>query len=341
LTKPRELVFQALEFRGPDRAPRDLWLLPWAENHFPDWVRRIQADFPNDILNAKGCLKRPLRTKGEQYEVGTYTDEWGCSFTNLERGYIGQVKEPLVLGENWEDLDKVRVPEEHLSIDLARVAELVRGTDRFVLANEYVPRPFERLQFLRGTERLMLDLAMRPPGLREAIRKVHDFDMQVLEAWAGTDVDGLMIMDDWGSQNDLLIRPKLWEELFLPLYRDYVSVARRHGKKLFMHSDGNVLRILPRLVELGIDALNLQLFCMDFAELARFRGKVTFWGEIDRQHILPEGTLDDVDEAVLKVKENLWQNGGCVAQCEFGPGARPENVYRVFEAWDRLARGLP
>ena len=34
------------------------------------------------------------------------------------------------------------------------------------------------------------------------------------------------------------------------------------------------------------------------------------------------------------VRENLWRDGGCIAQCEFGPGAAPENVYMVFRAWN-------
>ncbi|NLF57166.1 MAG: methyltransferase, partial [Candidatus Hydrogenedens sp.] len=62
----------------------------------------------------------------------------------------------------------------------------------------------------------------------------------------------------------------------------------------------------------------------------------TFWGEIDRQYILPEATPDEVADAVAKVHAALWKNGGCIAQCEFGAGARPENVREVFAAWDRL-----
>jgi hypothetical protein len=37
---------------------------------------------------------------------------------------------------------------------------------------------------------------------------------------------------------------------------------------------------------------------------------------------------------VRSVKENLWAAGGCIAQCEFGAGAKPENVYRMFETWN-------
>lgn len=87
-----------------------------------------------------------------------------------------------------------------------------------------------------------------------------------------------------------------------------------------MHSDGCILDIYPHMIELGLDALNSQIFCMGIEKLEQFRGKITFWGEIDRQHILPEGTPEQVEEAVKSVKESLWAGGGCIAQCEFGPG---------------------
>ena len=54
-----------------------------------------------------------------------------------------------------------------------------------------------------------------------------------------------------------------------------------------------------------------------------------------KRYILPEGTPEQVEEAVKSVKESLWAGGGCIAQCEFGPGARPENVEAVFRAWSR------
>jgi hypothetical protein len=75
---------------------------------------------------------------------------------------------------------------------------------------------------------------------------------------------------------------------------------------------------------------------MGVENLSQFKGKITFWGEIDRQHILVNGSLEDVDNAVKLVKKTLWDNGGCIAQCEFGPGGKPENVYQVFKSWREL-----
>jgi hypothetical protein len=104
-----------------------------------------------------------------------------------------------------------------------------------------------------------------------------------------------------------------------------------------MHSDGNIEEIIPDLIEIGIDALNSQLFCMNIEELGRkYRGKITFWGEIDRQYILPSGDRRDVEEAVRVVYENLYSGGGVIAQCEFGPAALPENIFHVFDCWNKI-----
>jgi len=63
------------------------------------------------------------------------------------------------------------------------------------------------------------------------------------------------------------------------------AALRGAGKKIFMHSDGHTLDIYPDMVELELDAFNSQIFCMGVQELAPFAGKITFWGEIDRQHV--------------------------------------------------------
>lgn len=330
----KELVLRTLEFRNPARAPRNLWTLPWAEQNYHQELKKIQADFPGDIINCPSFLQEKSPVTGDPYEVGEYVDEWGCRFKNLHRGVIGEVKEPLVADEEWEDADQVRIPREALKVDLDAVARFrEQNQDKFVLSG-CCPRPFERLQFIRGTEALYVDLMLRPERMVEFIKKMHDFYCEELEVWAKTGVDGLTFMDDWGAQKSLLINPQLWRELFKPLYRDYIQIAHSHGKKAFMHSDGYILEILPDLIELGLDAVNSQLFCMGLDRLEQFKGKITFWGEMDRQHLLPQGTPEQIRAAVLSVKESLYQNGGCIAQCEFGPGAKPENVYAVFQGWD-------
>ena len=331
----RELVVDTLEFRSPERIPRQLWVLPWAERTWPAELAAIRKKYPDDIVQSPGFLAEPLKTSGDEYAPGVYVDEWGCRFESRQAGIIGEVKEPRIAA--WSDLDGLRLPQERLSVDVRKVDGFCAASGAFVHARTVV-RPFELLQFLRGPENLYVDLAERPDGLFRLIEKVHRFFLEELELWASTDVDALFFADDWGSQNSLLISPILWRELFKPLYRDYVEMAHRHGKYIFMHSDGHIAAIYPDIVEIGVDALNSQLFCMDVKELGRrFAGRITFWGEVDRQRLLPYGSPADVAAAVRVAKEALFRNGGVIAQCEFGIGARPENVAAVFETWDRLA----
>lgn len=329
----REIVKRSLNFDKPERIPRQLWTLPWSKEYYPEQIQKIQSDFPDDIVSAPCLYTEQPKTSGAQYAIGTFIDEWGCIFENHQSGIAGEVKEPIL--KKWDDIDKIRHPDELLSIDTKKVNDFCANTDKFVIS-PCCARPFERIQFIRGSENILLDLALYPDKVKKLLEKVHLFYLKEFELWSKTDVDALVFMDDWGAQNSLLISPVMWREFFKPLYKDYIDIAHSNGKKIFMHSDGYIMDIIPDLIELGLDALNSQIFCMGVEELgSRFKGKISFWGEIDRQHILPKGTKDDVINAVNLVKESMFDNGGLIAQCEFGPGAKPDNVYTVFETWNK------
>lgn len=333
---PRELVQRTLSFESPQGIPRQIWILPWAELNYPAEVDRLKRDYPDDLVSAPAVYESPLPISGNRYQKGTYVDEWGCRFSNLQDGVIGIVREPLIV--NWEDLEKLRTPTETLNLDTETINGFCKNTDKFVLAGSVV-RPFERLGFIRTMEQALIDLAIQPPELFELLGRIHELYLREVEAWASTNVDAICLMDDWGTQHGLMISPELWRKIFKPFYKEYAEVAQTQGKYVFMHSDGYITDIIEDLIEVGVHALNSQIFCMGIEELGkRFRGRITFWGEIDRQHLLAYGSRDEVSEAVEEVWQNLYAGGGVIAQCEFGPGARPENVAEVFRAWDELSR---
>ena len=180
-----------------------------------------------------------------------------------------------------------------------------------------------------------MDLAW---GTREALgllEMIHDYYLQHLQHVVKTDVDAVFFMDDWGSKDALLISPAMWTHYFKPLYREYVELAHSHGKFALMHSDGHILAIYEHLIEIGVDAINSQLFTMPIEEIgARFKGRITFWGEMDRQHVLPFGSPEDVSVAVTRVKNALWDDrGGVIGQAEFNKGYPLENIQAFFSAW--------
>ena len=298
-----------------------------------DELDALLQRFPSDLVGPEFKYGPGERQQGIPYVVGSYADEWGCVWHVGEPGVVGEVKEPPLA--DWSALAHFKPPYEILEeADFGQVNRSCAETDRFVLAWTTV-RPFERMQFLRGSEALYMDLGYETAEMLQLRDMVHEFFLRELDMWVKTDVDGIEFMDDWGAQRTLLISPKQWRALFKPLYKDYCDLIHSAGKFAFFHSDGHITDIYPDLIEIGVDAVNSQLFCMDIEELGRrFRGQITFWGEICRQDILPFGTPDDVRAAVRRVRVALDDGrGGVFAQCEWGIGVSAENVATVFETW--------
>jgi hypothetical protein len=331
---PRERVYATLSYSRPDRPPRDLWVLPYVQlfrkAELDEVLRRFPIDFDRPELSP-GSDDADLR---KYSRAGKYVDEWGSVWHLAEPGIVGEVKEPVL--SDWSRLARFHPPWDFIrGKDWAHVDRVRRGSDKFILSG-VCARPFERLQFLRGTENLYIDLAYDTPELRTLLGMVHDYYLEDVANWSRSAVDAVALMDDWGSNTALLISPELWRGVFKPLYRDYCDIIHGKGKKVFFHSDGNIEAIYGDLIEVGIDALNSQLFCMDIERLGeRYAGKVTFWGEIDRQRVLPYGTETDVRAAVHRVRRALeGTGGGVIAQCEWGKDNSRQNVEAVFRAWE-------
>lgn len=251
----------------------------------------------------------------------------------------GEVKNPI-LDEDYTGLEHFEAPWEMLDgLDRKQIARNCAATDKFVLAGTMV-RPFERMQFLHGTENLFMDLALDEEKSYVLRDKLHEFSRAEMRFWASTPVDGVSFMDDWGTQRALLISPEKWRQFYKPLYKEYCDILHDAGKFVFFHSDGHIEAIYPDLIEIGVDAVNSQLFCMDMEKLGReHAGKITFWGEIDRQYVMPFAKEEEVRAAVRRVYKALCPDGkltGVIAQCEWGvkdPGA---NVAAVFDEWNRI-----
>lgn len=331
----RERVIKALNHQPVWPIPRDIWALPGVTEGRKGEFQRLIDKFPSDFTNPVGHYGVGKRAVGRAYEVGEYIDAWGCVWQVAQRGIIGEVKHPPL--SDWSKLSDYKPPYELLDgADLGGVNKSCAQTDKFVIIGTET-RPFERLQFLRGSEAVFIDLAYGAKEIIILLDMLHDFYCKEMRMWADTDVDAVSFMDDWGSQAGMLISPDMWRDLFKPLYRDYCDILREKGKYIFFHSDGNITAIYPELIEIGIDAINSQLFCMDIEDLGRrFNGKVTFWGEIDRQHILPFGTQDEVRGAVRRVRKALDHgNGGVIALAEFGINDPYENIEAVYDEWNK------
>jgi uroporphyrinogen decarboxylase len=334
----RDLVLRTLNHEPVDRAPRDLWYLPGVETLLPDEVAEIEVRYPKDIVPPDFKYPPGRCSKGKPHRVGQYTDAWGCTWQVSQRNTIGEIKHhPLAdaakIAEYQPPLELL-AGDKHAQARLARATRSCAATSRFVLAWSET-RPFDRLQWLRGSEAALGDLASGTLEIRTLLAMLHDFSCRDMEMWAETEVDGVVFMDAWGSHDSLLVAPEVWHDLFRPLYRDYCKILHAKDKFAFFHCHGNISKIFGELVKIGIDAIHCQLFLMDIDRLAkRYRGRVTFWGEIDRQHTLPFGSREEIGEAVKRVRKALdFGSGGVIAQCQWGPDVPMKNIAAFFEQW--------
>lgn len=329
----RELVIKTLNHDPVPRVPRDLWLPPGEDSSRSEELAEINIRYPSDIVQPEVTPAHSKRSHGKPNKAGDHTDAWGCGWHVAQHGAAPELKlsplsEPGTIASYQppvELLDRSR---------FAKVNKSCQATNRFVLAWSEV-RPFDRLRFLRGRETALVDLARGTKDIRNLLAMLHDFACKEIERWAETDVDGVVFRDDWGSSDELLIAPEMWRELFRPLYREYCRILHAKDKFVFFHSNGYILDIFSDLTKLGIDAIHSQVQLMDMARLAkRFRGRVTFWGEIDPQRLHDPGTTDEFREAVLAIRKSLdYGSGGVIAQCQWDPGVRIQTIATFFEQW--------
>ena len=336
----RKLFNRTLSHQPVERLPRDLWSVPYMQMYRRDEWDRLISVYPPDTTGAEGLTYgRSPYAKGEPYKIGKYTDDFGSVWEVMENGIAGEVKDAPI--KTARDLDNYRLPWEMLDeavYDEKASAEHYKKTDLFVKAGGMV-RPFERMQFLRGSERLFCDIAEENAIFLRLIEMLHEFNLRDIKMVSGLAADGVQFMDDWGTQLSLLISPAAWRRHFKPMYKEYCDIIHKSGKFVFFHSDGHTESIIDDFIEIGVDALNTQLFCMDIEALGKkYSGKITFWGELDRQNILPFGSVEDVRESVPRLGRAFLseRRSGLVAQFSWETVTPYENAAAAFDEFSRL-----
>lgn len=332
----RERVIRALEFKGVDRIPADVWILPAARLEYGDKLEKLQIAGKTDIVSLTGALD-PAATP-EYFEEGTFEDPWGCTWKNIQAGLMGEVKKPVF--EEYDGIDTYSPPTalfiqewEAQKEDMEKRIRRIREDGKFIIGGWI--SLFERMQYLRGTENLYCDIALEEEELYKLAETVMQYQRVYVDKWLGMDIDAMAFGDDWGTQISLLISPEKWKKIFKPLYKELIDKIKAAGKKVFFHTDGYIYDLYSEFIELGVDAINSQLWCMGVEKVAEaFAGRITFWGEISRQNTLPMGKPEDVLKAAELMKEKLFVNGGgLIGQSEINRDVPFENIQALLEAW--------
>jgi len=334
----RDLVINTLNHEAVDRVPRDWRPSGEVQSSRADEVAEINDRFPRDIIPADFKHPPGKRGKGGPGRPGRYTDAWGCTWQVSQPGAIGQlVDSPLadagrIAGYRppLELFDETK----HRRARLDALSRQCAESSRFVLA-EVPAGPFDRFCFLRGAAAAAADLRSGAEAGQNLLAMLHDFFCREMETWSETDVDAVLIRDDLGASDGSPVDSTLWRSTFKPLYRQYCKILHAKDKFVFFRSAGNIGGIFGELIRTDIDAIHLQPSLLNVERLAkRYRGRVTFCTGIDDSGLLSSGSLEQIRQAVLRLRQALdFGCGGVIAQCSWRADVRIQSIVAMFEQW--------
>lgn len=330
----RERVSRAIKFQQPDRPPISHAILPSAQYHYGEELSKIINSFHEDF-GWHFLPDLPREKLPPLYRLGKHRDDWGTLWWVTVEGRCGiPVEYPIKpdLSDykqyKWPEVFSAGVPEYKLYS-----GHMAGRRDDYYARGGWIVF-FEQMQQLFGFENLLVALSLEMPEVFQLRDDLLKFNLAWLDKWLASDYQGIHFADDWGSQTNLLIPPDLWRSFFKPVYKEMFSKVKNKGLHVWYHSDGNILEIIPDLIELGVDVLNCQASVMDFKQLNKFTGKIAFRTDIDRQKVLPFVSSGEVKEYVFELFHNLGTpDGGIIACGEISEDVPLENIKAMYEAF--------
>lgn len=175
---------------------------------------------------------------------------------------------------------------------------------------------WEASWYLRSMEELMVDMMMENASAALLLDKITEFACSKARAYAKAGIDILSLGDDIGTQTSIMLDVELWENWLRPRLIRVISAAREINPDIliFYHSCGYILPFIDKLIESGVEILNpIQPECMSFDEISeRFGNRLSFWGTLGTQQLLPYGTADEVYKQTLNNLSRCGSKGGIV-----------------------------
>ena len=330
--KHRDRVLMALNMEEPDRCPMQI-------SFTPEFANRLKAEMK---INNSGehnphgggntyDLERIIDEDILITSVGwansyyldskPYTDEWGigwetCQYeTPFGKGYYTDVtRNPLADDAAIASY----IPPDPLRPELYFDAEntIKNHKDEYYIIGATVTTIFETAWALRGLKQSLMDFLINPELTNAIFDIPFNYHLTAAKKLVEIGVDMIWLGDDVGSKNGMMIDPEIWRLYLKPRMAQFISELKviNPNVKVAYHSDGNIMDIIPELIEIGLDVLNpIQPASMDPAELKKkFGDKLCFWGSIDEQYTLPFGTATDVKNEVMKRLMTIGKGGGFI-----------------------------
>lgn len=322
-------------------------ILPTQIDYTPEMKENIKK-----ILNVKdtgigerldNCIKYlPLNDILKiDKENGIKYDIWGIGWDLvLTEGF--HIRHHPLLG--CDDLMEYKFPEpEDKLLSLIKKRGQKEKDNYFLLSLQDFTL-FERCWCLRGYENVLMDFYYREKEINYIMDGITEFNVEISKKIANLEiVDGLYTGDDFGTQRAMIISPEMWRKFFKKRYKKIWEVYKDKSLPIFHHSCGNLLEIIPDLIEIGLDVLSpIQPEAMNPEILSKKFGKeLSFLGGISTQNTLPFGTPQEVRSEVIDRIRVLGKNDGYIISPshEVTSDCKDENFNMLISTLDKYRRG--
>jgi len=311
---PRQRVCAAIAHQPADR-------VPYCIGFTPDGRDELIRGIRDHIASGQGAPPHLEPVLSELSLDDLDQQEPGALIEGIVDNDVARIGPPWwrwhELGPDWRG-EAVPLSPSHVSGSgsyeefFDRVKRTRDESDQYVLAMVYGSH-FEKANSARGIENFLADLGGEPAFARKLLRRIIDKNLVMLDnILTCAEIDGVLLGSDWGTQVDLIMSPDTWEEMIRPGEQEEYDLIHSFGKHVWIHSCGHVEKIIPSLLEMGIEVLNpVQPEAMDLNGLKERYGRdLTFWGGLSTQQTLPFGTPDEVRTEARRVRDLLSQGGG-------------------------------
>jgi len=253
-----------------------------------------------------------------------FIDDWGSGQKEIEPGVWFPGVHPLADASTIAEIyEYPGWPDMNDPSRVAHISEQVRTLDQenqnAIIGTPWLLFPLERAFAMQGMDKFLLNLAANPDFAVELLRMNASLCKSLmgkfLEA-AGSGLDIIKIGDDLGTQESLLISPRMYRQILKPIHADFIAFIKERTKaKVFFHTDGDIFHLIPDFIEIGVDILNpIQTSAGKMSDLPelkkRYGQNLTFCGAIDTHRLLPYGTPEEIRQEVKRVCEILGPGGG-------------------------------
>jgi uroporphyrinogen decarboxylase len=337
---PKERWQAVLRGEKPDRIPMDYWATP----ETTVLLMKHLSCSTEDEMYRKLHIDRVVKIKPEYVgpPVPFRQDVFGCVFKKVNYGtgtYDECTYHPLAGFHSVEEVKSLYRWPDREWWDYSSISAQINGKEDFPLLGGY-HEPFLTYRDLRGPEKAFMDLIENPELVHYCLEKISALsltEMQRIYEQIPGKVMLTYVAEDMGGQEDLLISRSHIRRFLLPSIKRAIDFVHGQQAFVFHHNDGSIRRIIPDMIDSGIDILNpIQWRCqnMDRAKLKKdFGQKVVFHGAMDNQYTLPFGSEREVKEEVLDNLRILGSDGRYIlAPCHnIQPLTPMKNIITMYQ----------